>query len=791
MTYRIAVRELCAFTAKTGDLDLRFTPAPTALEGMAGHATVAARRGSGYRTEVSLQGTYQHLLVRGRADGYDPEQGRLEEIKTIKGPLDRQPASHRTLHWAQARVYGWLLCQQEGLAALDIALVYYDITDERETVFSERWEAPALRAHFEAQCTRFLAWADQELSHRAARDAHLRTLPFPMPDFRAGQRDLAEAVYRAARRGRCLLAQAPTGIGKTLGTLYPLLRSMPATRPEDAGIDKLFYLAAKVSGRQLALDALLALQAPAAHSPSTGAAGLRVLELVARDAACEHPDKACHGDSCPLARGFYDRLPAARAAALGPAPADAPRPLLTQSAVRSVALAHGICPYYLTQELARWADVVVGDYHYYFDHSALLHGLTQANQWRVGLLVDEAHNLVDRARRMYTAELTPAALQQARRSPTATSVPALRRALDRVRRAWGALARAQAGDYTVFPDVPPALVHALRHCTGTLSGHFAEHPLLRDEALQAFQFEALRWLQLAEQFGEHALCDALRPPQARARDLPALCLRNVVPAPYLAPRLAAAHTSTLFSATLQPMPYYAHLLGLPADHATLEVAGPFAAAQLQVHVAQHLSTRYAHRQASLAPLVAVMARQWHAAPGNYLAFFSSYDYLQQAATQLAREHPHIPHWLQSRGMALAQQQAFLQRFSDTGAGIGFAVLGGAFSEGIDLPGRRLIGAFVATLGLPQINPVNEQMRQRMQALWGAGYDYTYLFPGLQKVVQAAGRVIRSPHDQGVLYLLDDRYARPEVQRLLPGWWAVPGAAPQDQGTQGSPNGLPP
>src|SRR6218665_3795082 len=318
--YRVAVRELCEFTAKQGDLDLRFTPAPTALEGMAGHALVAQRRGDYYQAEFKLSGVYRdRLKVSGRADGFDAQRQRLEEVKTFKGRLDRQPASHRPLHWAKAKIYGWLLCEQEGLAELDVVLVYFNVGDQQETELVEHCTARELRDHFEDQCGRFLTWAERQLAHRAARDAALQALRFPFGVFRNGQRPLAEAVYKAASSGRCLLAQAPTGIGKTVGTLFPLLKAAPGQQ-----LDKLFFLAAKTSGRQLALDGLQRL----------GAQPLRVLELVARDKACEHPDKACHGESCPLAEGFSDRLPAARAEALT---GEASGPL-DQATVRAVAL---------------------------------------------------------------------------------------------------------------------------------------------------------------------------------------------------------------------------------------------------------------------------------------------------------------------------------------------------------------------------------------------------------------------------------------------------------------------
>ncbi len=752
-TYTIAVRALCEFTAKRGDLDLRFTPSPTAQEGIAGHGVVTQRRGAGYESEISFAGNHRHLIVRGRADGFDPARQQLEEIKTFRGDLARQPANHRALHWAQLRLYGWLLCQQRGLTELTLALVYFDIGSQQETVFLEAATADALRRHFEAQCECFLAWAAQELDHRTARDAALTALEFPHAAFRAGQRELATAVYQANRAGRCLMAQAPTGIGKTVGTLFPLLKAAPGQ-----ALDKLFFLTAKSSGRQLALDALRRIA-----NRTDGSRPLRVLELVARDKACEHPDKACHGESCPLARGFYDRLPAARAAAIG-------QGFLDKATLRETALAHQVCPYYLSQEMARWSDLVVGDYNYYFDSSALLHGLAQANEWRLSLLVDEAHNLLERARGMYSARLDQMDLRLLRQ----TAPPALKSPLDRLQRQWQSLHTAQTEAYQAYEELPAKFLNALQSAASAIGEHLAEHPAALDAALQRFQFDAQHFVRLGELLDAHSLFDIHKDQKKPASAATVLCVRNVVPAPFLAPRLASAHSATLFSATLSPRRFYADTLGLPADTAWVDVPAPFQAAQLSVQVARRVSTRYADRAGSLQPIAELMARQYAATPGHYLAFFSSYDYLQQAAERFARCAPEVPMWQQSRRMSEAEQAQFLARFVPGGRGVGFAVLGGAFAEGIDLPGDRLIGAFVATLGLPQVNPVNEQIRERMETVFQRGYDYAYLYPGLQKVVQAAGRVIRTPEDRGVLLLMDQRFARAEVRQLLPAWWAVQG-----------------
>jgi Rad3-related DNA helicase len=799
--YTVAVRALCEFSLRRGDLDQRLTGGPTAQEGQEGHALVASRRAPGYRRELPLQADVGALRVRGRADGYDAAAHRLEEVKTYRGRLERQPPGVRALHWAQLMVYGALLCREQGCADVELALVYLELGSRQETVFTRRCTAQALEHELLSACAAFEHWARLETAHRAARDAALRALAFPHAEFRPGQRTLAEAVYRAARDGRCLLAQAPTGIGKTVGTLFPLLKAVPGQ-----GLDRVCFLTAKTSGRALALQALATLRAAQPQPPDGEAARqvfpLRVLELVAREKSCEHPDKTCHGGSCPLAAGFFDRLPAARLEAVA-------LPAWEREPLRALAARHGLCPYYLGLELAPWADVYVGDYNHWFDSAALLHGLSSAQGWKTALLVDEAHNLVDRARRMYSAELDPATWRTLARGAGGE----VKRALQRLQRRWREAVRlpdaddadgppakagaphaqaslldaetaaaggapapkpraasASAPPYRVLDEMPAKFVEALQLAANAVLEQMAEATDQADAGLLDFAFEALHFARLAAEFGPHALLD-LHTEGARQR----LSLRNVVPAPHLQPRLAAAHAVTLFSATLQPPHHHRQLLGLPEDTVELEVAAPFAAQQLRVRVARRLSTRWQHREASLGRIVDIMAAQYDAQPGHYLAFFSSYGYLQQVAERFEAQRPDIAAWRQSRGMSEPEQAAFIARFVPGGRGIGFAVLGGAFGEGIDLPGERLIGAFIATLGLPQVNPVNEQFRRLLQQRFNAGFDHAYLYPGLQKVVQAAGRVIRGPEDRGVLHLLDERFNRADVRALLPPWWAVEGS----------------
>ena len=745
----VAVRTLCEFAARKGDLDLRYTPAPTSEEGIAGHGAVQARRGPRYQREVALAGQCSKLMVSGRADGYDPIAGRLEEIKTHRGDLSRVREAQRNLHRAQLRAYGALLCRQENLNQIDLALIYYDVGKDKETPITETALAEELWRELVQLCEQYSDWAEQEASHRHERDLALKNLTFPFPDFRPQQRALAESVYRNSIRQQTLLLEAPTGLGKTLGTLFPALMEMPTARH-----DRLFYLTSRNTARQLAVDAVHLLR-----KKQPGPLPLRTLELVAKDHACEHPDKACHGDACPLAKGFFDRLPAARKDAANHTGA------LTQGVLADIARQHGICPYFLAQEMARWCDVVVADVNRMFDQSALLHALVRQNDWKASLLVDEAHNLVDRARGMYSVELSQARLLRVRKQ----APKALKSKLDGVSRAWQSVIRDHCPDISREPvmldTLPGSLTGALNRLVSAITDYLADHP--PDLALQELMFESLTFTKLAEVFGDHSLCELIRPARGKAR----LSIQNLIPADFLAPRFEAADSTLMFSATLSPGVYYRDLLGMPEDTCFRSLPGPFTRDQLEVNFTPDISTRQPDRERSLTPIAELIHRQYQQRPGNYLAFFSSFSYLNRVRETLQQQAPDLPLRAQRPGMSADERTAFLDDFNEDNAGVALAVLGGVFSEGIDLPGDRLIGAFVATLGLPPFDHWHEILRQRLEQRFGAGHAYTYLIPGLQKVAQAAGRVIRTPEDTGVIWLIDDRFLQPQIRNLLPAWWA--------------------
>ncbi|MDQ2734715.1 MAG: ATP-dependent DNA helicase, partial [Pseudomonadota bacterium] len=394
--------------------------------------------------------------------------------------------------------------------------------------------------------------------------------------------------------------------------------------------------------------------------------------------------------------------------------------------------------------------------------------LTLANEWKVAVLVDEAHNLVERARTMYSAGLAESSLREARKNAPTSVVPQL----ERLSRAWRGVSKTQSAPYVLHDRLPERITACLAEVCAGITECLAEGPDEIDADLLRFYFDALHFQRLSESFGAHSMFDATTEPAVgrSTRVHTTLSIRNIVPARFLRPRFAASVTTVLFSATLTPHRFYADMLGLPSDTAWLDVPPPFERSQLVVKVDSSISTRFADRDRSLLPIAQLIESQFRKEPGNYLAFFSSFDYLDRAVAIFTGLCPSIPVWTQLRRQGDAERAAFLERFTVDGQGVGFAVLGGSFGEGVDLPGRRLIGAFIATLGTPQVNPVNEELRRVMGKMFGAGYEYAYLYPGIRKVVQAAGRVVRTANDSGTVFLIDDRFERREVRALLPEWW---------------------
>ncbi|WP_220235532.1 ATP-dependent DNA helicase [Marinomonas foliarum] len=765
---KVAVRTLCEFAAREGSLEHRYTPSPTADEGIKGHKALQARRPASYQPEYLLEGECAGIRLRGKADGYvtDKSVPTLEEIKTHRGDLARVGIGQRQLHMAQLKVYGALLCLRDNLSSVNLRLVYYDITKDFETPLDKQFDSQTLITFLSALCLRYHEWYCQESAHRKRRDESLMHLAFPFPEFRTHQRSLSENVYKSISIGLTLLLEAPTGIGKTLGVAYPALMAMPRRK-----LDRLFILTARTTGRQLILDSLAKLK-PASDSDER--LPLRILELTAKEKVCEYPDRSCHGESCPLAQGFFDRLPAARQAAIEAY-------WLDQTQIKILASSHHICPYFLSQEMARWSDVVIGDVNHYFDQQAILYGLTRQNGWRVVPLIDEAHNLIDRARGMYSAQLNQHQLRK-----TALSAPdSLKKPIRSVQRAWSKLIKQHIDGLSTskindqlldLNTVPTELNTSLQRLVSDLTEYMTDHPVVPE--LQSLLFDTLSFMKLTEHFGDHSLCTLSIKQRTTKGKRPgydaSLWIRNLIPADFLTERFTQAHANILFSATLNPAEYYQDLLGLPENALWKTSPSPFSSTQLDLRIV-NLSTRFNDREGSIKPIIERIEQQFRSAPGNYLVYLSSFAYLDLLTKSFKEHCSDILSITQISGMNETDRVEFIQQFRNHRGIVGFAVLGGAFSEGIDLPGDALVGVFIATLGLPPFDHYHDQLAIRLQSRFQQGYRYTYLYPGIRKVVQAAGRLIRTPQDTGIIELIDDRFDSQEVNALLPEWWRKSGA----------------
>jgi DNA excision repair protein ERCC-2 len=761
----IAVRHLCEFAARRGSLDFRYTPSPSASEGIQGHQWLQSRL-TDYQAEYTLEGDIGELRLRGRADLLNPttDAASIIEIKTFRGNPERINPGQKYQHLAQLKVYGALLCQRDRLPAVQLRLLYLNIDSKDILEESDHYGAEELLAFARNLTDIYQNWQQQEQQHRQQRDQALNTLAFLDSGFRSGQHLLSTCVYKATHQQHRLLLQAPTGLGKTLGVIFPALKVLPVKQ-----VDRLFFLTARTTGRQLALDSLQRLLNPQ-KSP------IRVLELIAREKACEHPDKTCHGKACPLAHDFYERLPAARQKAVQQA-------WLDQRRLQAIASRHRVCPYFLGHEMAKWSDLIIGDVNHYFDQSALLYSLTEEYQWRSIVLIDEAHNLIDRARSMYSTRLEQTAfdhLAQTQRlpAPLKTALRTLQSGWQQLHEAFftghNTLAPEPSAALERFSDELPTIIHdPINKLASELTKALVDQP--DNTHLQQALFDCLRYLRLAETYRDHSVtsvtCRTEDSDQLWQSQQLSLSIHNLIPAEFLTPRFASAFAVVLFSATLQPFDYYRDLLGLPDNTLTYETAGPFMRSQIQLRFTD-INTSNNRRQHSLKPIAERLIHHWRQTPGNHLVFFSSFQYMKGVVRVIERLAADIPLRCQHSNMSEQQQQAFIRSFREKRGQLGMAVLGGSFSEGIDLPGDELISVTVVTLGYPPFDRWHQILEERIKAKFGEEYShgYTWLYPGMRKVVQAAGRLIRTPEDQGYIELIDHRYHRREVLELLPHWW---------------------
>lgn len=731
---RVSVRTMVEFVLREEDLQPGGSDTARMLEGSTAHRArqrEAAEVQEAYESEVSLSldGTYEGfpLRVGGRADGVYRREGSwvVEEIKLSY----TQRMQEEAVHMAQCACYGHILCKTRSLPSVVLCVLYVDRDGGEISRFETEKSAEELEEIFQYYAGAYAQYAAREQAHRSARDVSIAAASFPHAAYREGQRTLSANVYVAVRERKRLLAQAPTGTGKTAAVLFPAIKAL------GQGLTRqIFYLTARTTGRALAFHTLNKIDAE-----------LRIVELTAKDKICPQEERRCMPESCPYAKGFFLRLPAAIEEAW-----QAKR--LPRDEIEAIARRHSVCPFELSLILCDMADVVVCDYNYVFDPFVHLKAITPSA--KITLLIDEAHNLPDRVRDMLSADLDE-------------------RRLVLWRRAWGKQ-HGRSGLYAQLTamirimekdEKQEAALCALGEAAGVLADGAAQ-ALSQGKAGSVDIFLAARAFAFcaARRDETYAVLTDDAPKAHRVR---LFCMDG---ADHIAEATRKLRGTVFFSATLSPAAAFRRLLGAQEGDVALTLPSPFAKENLCV-MRLEADTRYGARSRTAADIAQALAALCRAHAGNYLFLFSSYAYLAQLRD--AFEALDVPAQVlcERAGMTEEERDAFLQQFEagapPQGSRIGFCVMGGVFAEGIDLPGERLCGVAVIGVGLPMLCAERDALRDYHNARAEDGFHLAYRVPGMIRVLQAAGRVIRKASDRGTLLLIDARFFTQEYVDLMP------------------------
>jgi DNA excision repair protein ERCC-2 len=612
-----------------------------------------------------------------------------------------------------------------------------------------------LEEFFESTLGAWFEWLELEAHWISLRNTSLEKLEFPFEGFRGGQRELARRVYRAIRDRRHLFVEAPTGLGKTMATLFPAAKALPLL-----GEGKIFFLTAKTPGRIAAAEAVK-------HLRRAGAK-LRCLTLTAKNRICftENPN-GCDPRVCPYAIGYHDRIRPALRGLLE-------QERLDRETVELIARKHMVCPFELSLDASSWCDIVIGDFNHAFDPSARLQRHFAEGNGRHVILVDEAHNLVDRSRDMHSATLSPLDLEVRLGAVRAKGASKARSALERARALLVEALRMPSSNYlpardyhdgSVFLEIPKDLLSACRDAARALEGLLASLKPGTDLGGWIEAWFALNdWLRAAEAFDD--TCRIITRPQEQS--LTVFCAD---PSSRLRDDLRALRCAVLFSATLSPMDYFRELLGGDSGDDSAVFDSPFAPDQMRLRILAADIT-YKNRASSLDTVATAVAEHLQSVPGNHLVFCPSMAYLDDLSAKLHALLPEEVLMTQTPGMPDSERSAFLDSFQPESRRTALAVLGGIFSEGIDLPGERLVGVTVIGTGLPRLSLERDILQAHFEEKKGSGFDYAYRFPGMQRVLQATGRLIRTETDKGSALLVDQRFLEPRHRVLFPSWWRI-------------------
>ena len=752
---RISVRNLVEFILREGDIDNRKAGLPDKEAMQLGgriHRKIQRQMGSDYYAEVPLKITVPcegfAIQIEGRADGIqktadgvvvDEIKGVLRELEYIEKPV--------SVHLAQAKCYGYIYGKQQELDSITIQMTYCQMETEEVKRFQETFSIEELERWFLDIVMQYEKWARFQVEWRQTRDATIKEAEFPYP-YREGQRELVTSVYRTILRKKKLFIQAPTGVGKTMATIFPAVKAVG----EGLG-DKIFYLTAKTITRTVAEQAFQILKKNGLQ--------YKVATLTAKEKICFCEKAECNPDACPYAKGHFDRVN------------DAVYEMITtmeemsRENIETQAKKHKVCPFEMGLDVSLWVDAIICDYNYVFDPNAhLKRFFSEGKKGEYLFLIDEAHNLVERGREMYSAVLYKEEFLQMKKAVRYESVK-LTRQLAGCNQMLLEMKR-ECQTYKEYNSISHFALKLLNVMNGLQK--LLEEKKQVDEEVLEFYFHVRNFLNIYEEVDENYVTYTELEEGGDFK----LKLFCVNPAVKLQNFLSQGNSTVFFSATLLPIRYYKRLLSVETDDYAVYAHSPFKEANRLLVLGQDVSTKYTRRGYEMYERFAIYIKNvMQAKPGNYLVFFPSYRFMEEVRETFERYRTEeMCCMIQEQNMNEQDREAFLQEFEAEREGslAGFCVMGGIFSEGIDLTKERLIGAMIVGTGLPQVCNEREILKQYFDRHGENGFDYAYLYPGMNKVLQAAGRVIRTEEDKGVIALLDDRFAGRRYLEIFPREW---------------------
>jgi Rad3-related DNA helicase len=750
---KLSVRSLVEYVYKSGSIETGFRSALSLSEGTRVHQRIQKRYGEDDQKEVHLLADlfYGNLEVtlEGRCDGLLLRNNEriIDEIKSVSRPITDINEDTYPVHWAQAKCYAFMYARDHHLKKMTVQLTYVQSDTNEEKRFRQSFSYEKLEHFIQELLKSYAPYAEMRMLHKKDMMKSIRDLGFPFPNYRKGQRKFAGAVYKTIAEGKSLYANAPTGIGKTISALFPAIKAIG-----EGEIQRIFYLTAKTITRQAAEEAIRLLEQCGLNH--------KTVTITAKDKICFKEETNCQKEYCEFANGYYDRINGAILDLLGN------ENLIDRKTIEKYALKHRVCPFEFSLDAAYAGDAIIGDYNYIFDPRVSLKRFIEEEKKKTVLLVDEAHNLVERAREMYSSSLDKSSFLQLSRNFKGMD-EGIQQSAKRVNQVFIEL-RKKCGERQaiVEKDYPDELLQGLQEFAACAEKYlFLNKHEAEDELLDTY-FAVQSFIRISQLYDERFVTYFQR--QRNDIRIKLFCLDPS----YLLQRAGKGLKSTIFfSATLKPLNYFKDMLGFSKDDYTLSILSPFSKEQTEVFI-QPLSTRFHDRGESIEPIIKTIKDMLKGKTGNYLIFFPSYQYMEEVYRRFLDEDLHIRTIIQRTGMEEGEREDFLAAFIPNAEEtlLGFAVMGGIFSEGVDLQGNRLNGVFVVGVGLPQIGLERDIMKNYFHQQKKNGYDYAYTYPGMNKVLQAGGRLIRSENDTGVIFLIDDRYLHSKYQALLPEEW---------------------